>query len=252
MNKAIEKILMLSSLFVLAGCGDVVETSSSETSASSEIINGQTLDKLISLFGENLSLNATYKFFDQDKVPGCTTIYTENGSFSTYRNFEDVANVGLVNIDSSAASSKGVTEGVYTWKKDGGALVLGEKVGDGRYQDLYHTPSEISSNKTNYLSSFVPEISGQTNGNYFLCQNTEDKSMLVSFAKSLGVYETILGAKGMELNYAKMYFGPTSSVVTISIYSTYKGGYNEFETSIICNSFGTAKIAELNTYLGVE
>ncbi len=252
MNKAIRKILLFSSLFVLTGCGETIEASSSETSASSEIVNGQTLDKVIGSFEENLNLNVTYKFFEQDKAPGCTTVYTKDGCFSTYRNFEGVSNSGLINLDSTAASNKGVAAGVYTWKKENKILTLGEKIGEGRYQDLYHAPSEISLKKAEYISSFVPEISGQTSGNYFLCQNQEDKTMLVSFAKSLGVYETIMGVEGMNLNYAKIYFGPTSTVVTISVYSSYKGGYDQFETSIICNSFGTAKIAELNTYLGAK
>lgn len=258
MNKLVKNILLPVITMTLVGCGaqnTPVDSSSAEAGdTTSDVLATQTIDDVLGWFGDNLFVNATYKFFDSDKQPGCSTTYTEKGTWHQYRNFTNLTPMGLVNIDATTATAKGIAStGVYTWTKGdaNNPVVIGDKVGDkATYQEAYNTPSEISAAKAAYKAALVPEIATQKTGNYFLNKEGESADLLTSFAKSLGVYSTITGVEGMTLNYAKLYFGATSQTVNISIYSAKDGGYGGYETTIICNQFGTAKIANLDTYLG--
>lgn len=278
MNKITKLFLLPLASLTLVGCNDQTSSSSS-ASSSSDVLGGQTLSQVLDYFDQSMSVNATYKFFEETSSPRATTIYTTNGSFTTYRNFgDDIESNGFINIDSTLATKKDVDAGVYRWTKstNPSALVLGNKVGEGTYQALYHNPTEIKENKTSYLHNLRHESESEAtsgtasssskaevklsdtekaakNGNFTLNKIFKDETsekLLASFAKSLGVYETITGVDGMELNYANIYFGPITASLTVTFYSQYKGGYSLFETSLTVSSFGTAKINELTSYIG--
>lgn len=257
MNKLVRNILLPVMTMTLVGCGvsTPTDSSSGEAGTTSDVLVSQTLEDVLGWFGDQLFINATYKFFDSKAQPGCSTTYTAKGTWHIYRNFTNLTNVGLVNIDEATAAAKGVAAGVYKYDKAAKdapeAIVLGDKVSDKTdYHEAYNTPKEISASKDAYRAALVPEIATQKTGNYFLNRDGESEELLTSFAKSLGVYSIITGVEGMKLNYAKLYFGATSQTVNISIYSEKDGGYGGYETTLICNQFGTAKIAELDTYLG--
>ncbi len=278
MNKITKLFLLPLAFLALTGCNDQTSSSSS-TSSGGDILAGQTLNQVLDYFDQSMSVNATYKFFEETSSPRATTIYTRDGSFTTYRNFKDgVENNGFINIDSALAAKKSVDAGVYRWTKstNPSALVLGNKVGEGTYQDLFHNPAEIKEDKTSYIHNLRHESESEAgsgtvsssgkdeiklsdeekaakNGNFTLNKIFKDETsekLLISFAKSLGVYETITGVDGMELNYANIYFGPITASLTVTFYSQYKGGYSLFETSLTVSSFGTAKISELTSYIG--
>ncbi len=270
MNKSLKLLLFPLSLLTLVSCGK--EVSSSSSSSSSDVLGGQTLNDVLDYFDQSLSANATYKYFEGSKTPGATTIFMEKGCFTTYRNFENLTSSGLITVDSTLASSKGVEAGVYRWTKNSEtkALDLGEKVGEGTYQEIYHNPKEIKENKTNYIHNLHHETESEktdskaevkltdtekaAKSGYFtlnkIFKDEESEKLLVSFAKSLGVYEIIDKTEGMELNYANIYFGPITASLSVTFYSQYKGGYSSFETTVTVSQFGTAKINELNSYIG--
>ncbi len=249
------------SVLTLLGCSGISESVSSDStqSDSSSVTGSQTLAKVLDYFEGTLSTAATYNFFNETTKPRATTVFLEDGCFTTYRNFSNLTNSGMINISSELATKKGVASGVYTWAKEDSALSLGEKIGDGTYQDLYHTPSEISANKTDYIHSLHHESETNTtlsdearselSGNFTLNKDGNAEELLISFAKSLGVYDIIYSVTGMELTYANIYFGPISATINVTFYSQYQNGYSSYETSVTCNQFGTAKINELTSYI---
>ncbi len=271
MNKSLKLLLFPLSLLTLVSCGTETSSSSS-SSSSSNILGGQTLNDVLDYFDQSLSANASYKYFEGSKTPGATTIFTEKGCFTTYRNFTNLTSNGLITIDSTLASSKGVEAGVYQWTKDSEtkALTLGDKVGEGTYQEVFHNPKEIKENKSSYIHNlryetecektdskaevkFTDAEKAAKNGNFTLnkiFKDEESEKLLINFAKSLGVYEIIDKTEGMELNYANIYFGPITASLSVTFYSQYKGGYSSFETTVTVNQFGTAKINELTSYIG--
>lgn len=272
MKKIVKTLIIPIAMVALAGCGNQTTTSSDTTNASSSVVTGsQNLNNVLDYFSKGLNTVATYNYFDSTTKPRATTVFLEDGLFTTYRGFDNLENNGLINISSELGEKKGVAAGVYSWTKESSALSLGEKVGEGTYQSLFSNPQEIAANKEDYIHCLHHESEAEAsdkstenklddsaksalNGNFTLnkiFKDDESKNLLVSFAKSLGVYE-ILTKSGMELNYAKIYFGPISPVVNVSFYTQKDGGYSEFETSVVCTQFGSAKINELTSYIEAE
>lgn len=275
MNKTAIRFLIPLTILSLVGCSSTPAGTSSNgasTSSASEATGSQTLSKVLDYFSGSLSAAASYNFFDADATPKATTVFLEQGCFTTYKNFGDLQSKGMINVDADLAAKKSVEEGVYAWTKSEKtesnpvSLVLGNKLGTGTYQSLYHNPSEISSSKGDYLKllrhesesgnqTLTPAEKSVLSGNFTLNKvnpSDESKELLMSFAKSLGVYETITSVDGMELNYANIYFGPITATINVTFYSQYKGGYSSFNTSLTCNQFGTAKISELTKYIEGE
>lgn len=272
MKKIVKTLIVPIALITLAGCDNEISSSSVSTdTSSSEVTGNQNLTTVLDYFSQGLNTVATYNFFDSTTKPRTTTAFLKDGFFTTYRGFSNLQNIGLVNISSELGTKKGVDAGVYTWTKESSALSLGNKVGEGTYQSLYSNPQEITTNKEDYIHCLHHETEAEAtdktvenklddtaksalNGNFTLnkiFKDDESKNLLVSFARSLGVYE-ILSNSGMELNYAKIYFGPISPVVNVTFYTQKDGGYSEFETSVVCTQFGTVKINELTSYIEAE
>ncbi len=269
MKKTAIRFLFSLTLIPLVGCAmdGGTDNSSTSTDSSSEVTGNQNLNKVLDYFTNSVNVIATYSFFNAQKTPGSTTVYLNEGFYVTFRNFGDnVSNAGMINVDSALAAKKGIEEGVYGWTKEDSALKLGDKLGTGTYQSIYHNPTEIASSKTSYVHFLRHESESATktlsdaekgalSGNFTLNKlspTAESKELLVSFAKSLGVYETIYSIEGMELNYANIYFGPITATLNVTFYTQYKGGYSAYETTLTLSQFGSAKIAELSTYIGGE
>ncbi len=269
MKKIVKTLILPISIIALAGCeGETSSSSSDSNSSSSAAIGGQTLTDVLDYFSQSVNTVAAYNFFDETSKPRATSVFLEDGYYTTYRNFSNLNNNGMINVSSELATKKGIDAGVYTWTKESSALALGEKIGEGTYQDLYSCPKDIALNKADYIHCLHHESEAEAtdkaaekklddsarsalNGNFTLNRIFKDdasEALLTSFAKSLGVYEVINKA-GMELNYAKIYFGPISAVVNVTFYTQKDGGYSAYETTVTCTQFGTAKINELTSYI---
>ena len=274
MNKIVKTLIIPFSILTLVGCNGTTtsETSdNSSTEVSSSVEGNNNLSTALDWFIGSVNTVAAYNFFDATTKPRATSVFLEDGCYTTYRNFTNLENTGLINISSALASKYNLEEGVYSWTKENSSLAIGNKVGEGTYQDLYHYPMEISVNKTNYIHSFHHESENEKtdskaenklddsaksllNGYFTLnkiFKDEDSEKMLTSFAKSLGVYE-ILTKADMELNYARIYFGPSAKTMNVTFYTQYRGGYSSYETTVTCSQFGTAKIAELTSYIEAE
>lgn len=262
MTKALLPLLALT----MMACGGTPESpSDSESLADSSSVfigNEFTLKSALSWFGETGQYKRSFNFFD-GTTPTADSFFTEIGCLTNYKNFSFIAGTagqGYINVDSELASKKGIEEGVYNWtseydlKEDGTPkssthFELGAKIsGATKYQDLFNTPAEIAANSAAYEAALEPEIEGQKNGYYFLNKSKPNADLLESFAKSLGVYDTITGA-GLTLNYAMFYFGATTKNVQVNFYARLGDGYDMYNTSVNCLQFGEATISNLNKYI---
>ncbi len=272
MKKIVKTLILPIAVLALAGCESQATSSSDNSgSSSSTVIGGQTLTDVLDYFSSSVNAVTAYNFFDETSKPRATTVFLEDGFYTTYRNFDNLENNGMINISSELATKKGVEEGVYTWTKESSALSLGEKIGTGRYQDLFSNPNDIALNKADYIHCLHHESEAEAtdkaaekklddsarsalNGNFTLnriFKDEESEALLTDFAKSLGVYE-VLNKAGMKLNYAKIYFGPITAVVNVTFYTQKDGGYSSYETTVTCTQFGSAKINELTSYIEGE
>lgn len=284
MNKIAKTLILPIAFLALSGCGNQADQQSisSSSNSSSNVSSGQTLATVLDYFSQSMSAIAKYNFFEDTNKPTSTAIYTDQGCSLTYRNFGYVENPdsknpdlkysGLINVDASLAEKKSIEQGVYTWskvkttvdEKTSWVFTLGSKVYDGTYQEHYHNPKEIADNKASYIRLLRHESESDSkvlseadksalSGNFTLNKlnpTDESKELLISFAKALGVYDTISGISGMEFNYVNIYFGPIAPMVNVTFYTQYKGGYSSFGTGVTCSQFGTATIADIDSYIG--
>lgn len=262
----------LSLPLILASCGSTaVFSSGNETSSSDEsvsAIGSNTLTSVLSNFGTNLTVNATFGFLTQSStnIPVLNTAYVEKGCYFRFMNFASYTSFGLVDV--AAAAKSGVEEGTYKWADDKGVLALGDKVSStSSFRSLYYDPSSIGANHQRFVDAFVPEIPNAVNG-YFYLNNpnytgvssdgssalpyVDHSAEVVLLAKCLGVYDVLSSISSLKVDYAKLYFSEKGSTFTFRIYSKYEGGFNGLETMVTVSKVGKTAIADIDSYLGTN
>jgi hypothetical protein len=246
-------------VLILSSCNlGATSSDSGSASSTSATTGGNTVSSVLSSFGHNLTVNASFDFLaNGGSAPAFNATYIELGCRFGYTNFgTDKKNGGFVYV--KEGKKEGVAAGTYTFTEETpNVLTLGEAVSSD-YRSLYDTPSEIGADPSAYVAAFIPQIKGTTNGFFNLNYELDDNgnrinlhahdALVASLAKSLGVYDTITSVSGVSLDYATLYFSDKGTNFTFVFYAQYGTGFNGLKTTVAVNSVGATEIQSINDY----
>lgn len=240
----------------MSSCSGFQKADSSSTSSSSATTGGNTLTSVLSSFGTNLTVAASFPFLSKSGTnPTMLLSFIDQGSRVSSTGFNSTAKTGGFVVVKDGAKA-GVAAGTYAWTEDtADTLTLGSAI-TGSFRDAYYTPDQIAKESANYVSAFVPEIAGTTNGYFYLNKEVDNagkrtyanQTLLENLAKYLGVYDTITSVGEATLDWASLYFSATGTQFTFTFYSRYKNGYTDLKTNAVVGSLGTTEIKAINNY----
>jgi hypothetical protein len=241
---------------LMSSCSGFQKADSSSTSSSSATTGGNTLTSVLSSFGTNLTVAASFPFLSKSgSTPTMLMSFIDQGSRVSSTGFSSTAKTGGFVVVKDGAKA-GVAAGTYAWTEDtADTLTLGSAI-TGSFRDVYYTPDQITKESASYVSAFVPEIAGTTNGYFYLNKEVDstgkrtyaNQTLLNNLAKYLGVYDTITSVGEATIDWASLYFSATGTQFTFSFYSRFNNGYTDLKTNAVVGSIGTTEIKAINSY----
>lgn len=266
---------------LLVSCGEGGTGSDGSSSSNPPVTGGNTLSSVLSSFGKNCRVNNIYQYLSSGSVPSIMTDYVEDGFYSTYKNFGDRKNGGVIDAKDGKSYFFTVEKDTET-KKD--KLVLGDALLDGgnnvsSFRDVYFDPSYVGDNVAMFIAEnvFVPKIKGTTFGTFNLFgkyysddvpveeSSSEDvapaavdatKTLikdntveLTALSKALGVYEVAANhSDKLELQAADLYFSEKGNQFTFNFYYSYEGGFDRLVARSVISKIGSTSVDLIKNY----
>lgn len=266
---------------LLVSCGEGGTGSDGSSSSNPPVTGGNTLSSVLSSFGKNCRVNNIYQYLSSGSVPSIMTDYVEDGFYSTYKNFGDRKNGGVIDAKDGKSYFFTVEKDTET-KKD--KLVLGDALLDGgnnvsSFRDVYFDPSYVGDNVAMFTAEnvFVPKIKGTTFGTFNLFgkyysddvpveeSSSEDvapaavdatktlikdnTAELTALSKALGVYEVAANhSDKLELQAADLYFSEKGSQFTFNFYYSYEGGFDRLVARSVISKIGSTSVDLIKNY----
>lgn len=267
---------------LLVSCGEGGTGNDGSSSSNPPVAGGNTLSSVLSSFGKNCRVNNIYQYLSSGSVPSIMTDYVEDGFYSTYKNFGDRKNGGVIDVKGDK-SYRYIVEKDAETKKD--KLVLGDALVDGNgnnvssFRDLYFDPSYIGDHVAMFTAEnvFVPKIQGTTFGTFNLFGKyysddapveesssegvapaaldatptliKDNTAELTALSKALGVYEVAANhSDKLELQAADLYFSEKGTQFTFNFYYSYEGGFDRLVARSVISKIGSTSVDLIKNY----
>lgn len=266
---------------LLVSCGEGGTGNDGSSSSNPPVAGGNTLSSVLSSFGKNCRVNNIYQYLSSNSTPSIMTDYVEDGFYSTYKNFGDRKNGGVIDAKDGKSYFFTVEKDTET-KKD--KLVLGDALLDGgnnvsSFRDVFFDPSYVGDNVAMFTAEnvFVPKIKGTTFGTFNLFgkyysddapveeSSSEDvapaaldatptlikdnTAELTALSKALGVYEVAANhSDKLELQAADLYFSEKGTQFTFNFYYSYEGGFDRLVARSVISKIGSTSIDLIKNY----
>ncbi|MCI2110955.1 MAG: hypothetical protein LKK13_01275 [Bacilli bacterium] len=254
-NKSLNFLLILASVFSLAGCDfDSSDVVSSSGGAISSVATRPEVATVLRKFSNKNGFNSLYFGFVAagtatdsgvaPKVASASVTYLASGYEVRFVSGWDEGKetYGYLNMPSGNTLSKAA--GVYRYGYDSDkTLTLGEAVSTSLTDvyDCYATPKYLYDNASVLASSFAPTSRSEID-------QCDDLETTVKMAKALNVYGVLASISGVGFSYVQLQYSASSTSYKFSFFITYNGvAYLGARATL--SGFGSTKNKALTDYV---